>query len=137
MQVFGKFVLCLSQGSVSEIMNKPKPWHMLSIKGREPYARMQMWLKDPNNIDKLKRMRNENHAQQYGMEVPETNKICEDSNTNSNSASLSPVRRDMRSPSTSTVENFPEDCDNSGSKSNKRAKFEDDDNGNDNKDKDN
>lgn len=47
-------VLGLSQGSVSEIMNKPKPWHMLSIKGREPYIRMQLWLEDPLNVEKLK-----------------------------------------------------------------------------------
>ena len=53
-QVFGRVVLGLSQGSVSEIMNKPKPWHMLSIKGREPYIRMQLWLEDPHNVEKLK-----------------------------------------------------------------------------------
>ena len=47
-------MLGLSQGSVSEIMNKPKPWHMLSIKGREPYIRMQLWLEDPLNVEKLK-----------------------------------------------------------------------------------
>ena len=52
--MFGKVVLGLSQGSVSEIMNKPKPWHMLSIKGREPYIRMQLWLSDPMNVEKLK-----------------------------------------------------------------------------------
>jgi hypothetical protein len=41
------------QGSVSELLSKPKPWHMLSIKGREPFIRMQMWLNDPANMDKL------------------------------------------------------------------------------------
>jgi homeobox protein cut-like len=38
---------------VSELLSKPKPWHMLSIKGREPFIRMQMWLNDPANMDKL------------------------------------------------------------------------------------
>ena len=47
----------LSQGSVSELFSKPKPWHMLSIKGREPYIRMQLWLTDPNNIEKLLAMK--------------------------------------------------------------------------------
>jgi homeobox protein cut-like len=42
-----------SQGSVSELLSKPKPWHMLSIKGREPFIRMQMWLNDPTSMDKL------------------------------------------------------------------------------------
>ena len=52
-KLFGEAVLGLSQGSVSELLSKPKPWHMLSIKGREPYVRMQMWLNDPTSIDKL------------------------------------------------------------------------------------
>ena len=129
-------MLCLSQGSVSEIMNKPKPWHMLSIKGREPYVRMQMWLKDPNNIDKLKQIRNENHAQQYSMEFRETTKICEDSNPTFNSPSVSPVRSNIRSPPTPTAVNLAEDYDNNGPKSRKRAKIEDDYNISENKDKD-
>ena len=33
------YVAGLSQGSVSELFSKPKPWHMLSIKGREPFIR--------------------------------------------------------------------------------------------------
>ena len=53
LQLFGEFVLGLSQGSVSELLSKPKPWHMLSIKGREPFIRMQLWLNDPANMDKL------------------------------------------------------------------------------------
>lgn len=32
---------------------------MLSIKGREPFIRMQLWLSDPNNIDKLQSLKNE------------------------------------------------------------------------------
>ena len=38
---------------MSELLCKPKPWHMLSIKGREPFIRMQLWLTDPSNVDKL------------------------------------------------------------------------------------
>lgn len=49
----------LSQGSVSELLSKPKPWHMLSIKGREPFIRMQLWLSDPHNIEKLQTLKNE------------------------------------------------------------------------------
>ena len=30
---------------------------MLSIKGREPYIRMQLWLTDSNNIEKLLAMK--------------------------------------------------------------------------------
>ena len=32
---------------------------MLSIKGREPFIRMQLWLNDTNNIDKLQTLKNE------------------------------------------------------------------------------
>ncbi|KAJ6216987.1 hypothetical protein RDWZM_008144 [Blomia tropicalis] len=58
-KIFGEVVLGLSQGSVSELLSKPKPWHMLSIKGREPFIRMQLWLNDPNNIEKLQTLKNE------------------------------------------------------------------------------
>jgi len=59
LQIFGEVVLGLSQGSVSELLSKPKPWHMLSIKGREPFIRMQLWLTDPNNVDRLQQMKSE------------------------------------------------------------------------------
>ncbi|XP_076331521.1 homeobox protein cut-like isoform X2 [Tachypleus tridentatus] len=58
-KIFGEAVLGLSQGSVSELLSKPKPWHMLSIKGREPFLRMQMWLNDPNSVDKLQALKND------------------------------------------------------------------------------
>lgn len=59
MQIFGEAVLGLSQGSVSELLSKPKPWHMLSIKGREPFIRMQLWLNDAHNVDRLQALKNE------------------------------------------------------------------------------
>jgi len=58
-QLFGEVVLGLSQGSVSELLSKPKPWHMLSIKGREPFIRMQLWLNEPQSVDKLQLLKNE------------------------------------------------------------------------------
>lgn len=58
-KLFGEYVLGLSQGSVSELLSKPKAWHMLSIKGREPFIRMQLWLNDPANMDKLLSVKNE------------------------------------------------------------------------------
>lgn len=41
------------------MLSKPKPWHMLSIKGREPFIRMQLWLSDANNVDRLQALKNE------------------------------------------------------------------------------
>jgi homeobox protein cut-like len=53
-KLFGEVVLGLSQGSVSELLSKPKPWHMLSVKGREPFIKMHLWLSDPQNVEYLK-----------------------------------------------------------------------------------
>ena len=52
-KLFGEAVLNLSQGTVSELLSKPKPWNTLSIKGREPYLRMYMWLNDDLRLEKL------------------------------------------------------------------------------------
>ena len=53
-RVFGDFVIGLSQGSVSDILSKPKRWEKLTVKGREPFIRMQLWLDDPDGLLKLK-----------------------------------------------------------------------------------
>uniref|UniRef100_A0A8D9A1I2 DNA-binding protein SATB n=1 Tax=Cacopsylla melanoneura TaxID=428564 RepID=A0A8D9A1I2_9HEMI len=58
-KIFGEAVLGLSQGSVSELLSKPKPWHMLSIKGREPFIRMQLWLSDSHNVERLQAIKTE------------------------------------------------------------------------------
>ena len=75
-------------------MNKPKPWHMLSIKGREPYVRMQMWLKDPNNIEKLKQLHSDSTSLAHrNVETLDTARNLDDSSSRlSDSTSLSPSR---------------------------------------------
>lgn len=55
-RLFGETILGLTQGSVSDLLSRPKPWHKLSLKGREPFVRMQLWLNDPHNVDKLRAM---------------------------------------------------------------------------------
>ena len=52
-RLFGENVLGLSQGSVSDLLARPKPWHMLTQKGREPFIRMQIFLEDPEAITRL------------------------------------------------------------------------------------
>uniref|UniRef100_A0A8C8RMY3 Homeobox protein cut-like n=1 Tax=Pelusios castaneus TaxID=367368 RepID=A0A8C8RMY3_9SAUR len=56
-RLFGESILGLTQGSVSDLLSRPKPWHKLSLKGREPFVRMQIWLHDPHNVDKLRDMK--------------------------------------------------------------------------------
>ncbi|XP_031663268.1 homeobox protein cut-like 1 isoform X3 [Oncorhynchus kisutch] len=56
-RLFGETILGLTQGSVSDLLARPKPWHKLSLKGREPFVRMQLWLQDPRNVEKLMDMK--------------------------------------------------------------------------------
>ncbi|KAK6322456.1 hypothetical protein J4Q44_G00072480 [Coregonus suidteri] len=56
-RLFGETILGLTQGSVSDLLARPKPWHKLSLKGREPFVRMQLWLQDPLNVEKLMDMK--------------------------------------------------------------------------------
>uniref|UniRef100_A0A4W3IBZ3 One cut domain family member n=1 Tax=Callorhinchus milii TaxID=7868 RepID=A0A4W3IBZ3_CALMI len=56
-RLFGETILGLTQGSVSDLLARPKPWHKLSLKGREPFVRMQLWLNDASNVEKLMDMK--------------------------------------------------------------------------------
>lgn len=38
---------------MSDLLARPKPWHMLTQKGREPFIRMKMFLEDENAVHKL------------------------------------------------------------------------------------
>jgi homeobox protein cut-like len=65
-KLFGEAVLNLSQGTVSELLSKPKPWNTLSIKGREPYLRMYMWLNDASRLGKLSDWKEEKNSRPPG-----------------------------------------------------------------------
>ncbi|KAK2910823.1 hypothetical protein Q8A67_002956 [Cirrhinus molitorella] len=56
-RVFGEEVLGLTQSSVSELLSHPKPWTKLSLKGKENFIRMHLWLQDPQKIQKLNVMK--------------------------------------------------------------------------------
>lgn len=70
-RVFGHYVLGLSQGSVSEILARPKPWRKLTVKGKEPFLKMKQFLSDEQNILALRtiqvRQRGENRY--YNLEI--------------------------------------------------------------------
>ena len=53
-RLFAKHVLGLSQGTVSELLSKPKHWDKLTEKGRESYRKMALWSHDENNVLALK-----------------------------------------------------------------------------------
>lgn len=53
-RLFAKHVLGLSQGTVSELLSKPKSWDKLTEKGRESYRKMHSWATDDRNIMALK-----------------------------------------------------------------------------------
>ena len=51
---FARYVLGLSQGTVSELLAKPKPWNRLTEKGKESYRRMSQWAGDHLGVLTLK-----------------------------------------------------------------------------------
>ena len=53
-RVFAKHVLGLSQGTVSELLSKPKLWDKLTEKGRDSYRKMYSWAADDQAILLLK-----------------------------------------------------------------------------------
>lgn len=53
-RLFAKHVLGLSQGTVSELLSKPKHWDKLTEKGRESYRKMHAWSLDESNVLALK-----------------------------------------------------------------------------------
>ena len=55
---------------------------MLSIKGREPFIRMHLWLNDPHNIEKLQAMKDERDSLKR-KRVEQQNQPTTDSNPNS------------------------------------------------------
>ena len=53
-RLFAKYVLGLSQGTVSELLSKPKAWEKLTEKGRDSYRKMHAWCYDENAVMLLK-----------------------------------------------------------------------------------
>jgi predicted transcriptional regulator len=53
-RVFAKYILGLSQGTVSELLSKPKHWSKLTEKGRESYRKMHAWASSDESIGTLK-----------------------------------------------------------------------------------
>lgn len=53
-RLFAKYVLGLSQGTVSELLSKPKPWDKLTEKGRDSYRKMHAWACDETAVMLLK-----------------------------------------------------------------------------------
>ncbi len=52
-RLFGENILGLSQGSVSDLLARPKQYHMLTQKGKEPFIRMKLFLEDEQAVHKL------------------------------------------------------------------------------------
>jgi hypothetical protein len=53
-RLFARYVLSLSQGTVSELLSKPKPWSKLTEKGKESYRKMWSWANSEESISALK-----------------------------------------------------------------------------------
>jgi homeobox protein cut-like len=53
-RLFARYVLGLSQGTVSELLSKPKNWEKLTEKGRDSYRKMHAWCYDEGAVMLLK-----------------------------------------------------------------------------------
>ena len=65
--VFGHYVLGLSQGSVSEILARPKPWNKLTVRGKEPFHKMKQFLSDEQNILALRSIQCRQRGERLGV----------------------------------------------------------------------
>ncbi|XP_054598641.1 cut-like homeobox 1b isoform X5 [Nothobranchius furzeri] len=74
-RVFGHYVLGLSQGSVSEILARPKPWNKLTIRGKEPFHKMRQFLADEQNILALRSIQG---RQREGSGQPPLSRVFQD-----------------------------------------------------------
>lgn len=72
---------------------------MLSIKGREPFIRMQLWLNDPSNTEKLHALKSEQDLQRSNMKRKHTTGGDSDSNPGSPLDSYNPAADGPESPS--------------------------------------
>lgn len=68
-RVFGHYVLGLSQGSVSEILARPKPWNKLTIRGKEPFHKMRQFLADEQNILALRSIQGRQRGEAAAHEI--------------------------------------------------------------------
>lgn len=69
-RVFGHYVLGLSQGSVSEILARPKPWRKLTVKGKEPFIKMKQFLSDEQNVLALRTIQVRQRGEWLGLGWP-------------------------------------------------------------------
>ena len=66
-RIFGHYVLGLSQGSVSEILARPKPWNKLTVRGKEPFHKMKQFLSDEQNILALRSIQGRQRGERLGV----------------------------------------------------------------------
>ncbi|KAF6774728.1 hypothetical protein AHF37_06622 [Paragonimus kellicotti] len=61
-RMFGELVLGMCQASVSDILNKPRQWEVLSPRSRLAYLRLYLWLQQPDRAESIK-LAQANHRQ--------------------------------------------------------------------------
>ena len=65
-RLFAKYVLGLSQGTVSELLSKPKSWDKLTEKGRDSYRYSELFSK-PKSWDKLTKKGRDSTSTAYSL----------------------------------------------------------------------
>ncbi|XP_055345708.1 homeobox protein cut-like 1 isoform X2 [Paramacrobiotus metropolitanus] len=68
-RLFGEVVLGMSQGAVSDLLKRPKPWNKLTRPTKEHYVRMQQFLEDEQSIPVLQAIQNREDPERV-LQVP-------------------------------------------------------------------
>lgn len=70
-RLFGEVVLGMSQGAVSDLLKRPKPWNKLTRPTKEHYVRMQQFLEDDQSIPVLQAIQNREDPERVLAAPPE------------------------------------------------------------------
>ncbi|TNN18082.1 Homeobox protein [Schistosoma japonicum] len=105
---FCRHILRLSQGTMSELLSKPRPWHRLTARGRDSYRRLQAWITDPNNVNSLKiaqrKLSSVEAATQPAREVTSLSKQSQSVPSNLDPVEIyAPCSKDLSSAKSSTL----------------------------------
>lgn len=68
-RLFGEVVLGMSQGAVSDLLKRPKPWDKLTRPTKEHYVRMQMFVDDDECVKALQAIQNRENPSETASEV--------------------------------------------------------------------
>ncbi|KAF8563905.1 hypothetical protein P879_08331 [Paragonimus westermani] len=93
-RMFGELVLGMCQASVSDILNKPRQWDVLSPRSRLAYLRLYTWLQQPDRAESIKlaqanhRQRLRNFLSDYQSVIPTSSEVTSNQDSGPNTQTV-------------------------------------------------